>query len=82
MPYVNLQLPDGQLTRTDELARELGQNRSSYIRQAIERYNEQTARQLLSNRYKRASQACRQDSLRTCREFEVADSPLEPENEI
>lgn len=77
MPYVNLHLPDTQLQRTNELARQAGLKRAEYIREAVEYFNRQTERKLLSEQFARSSAVCRKGSMTTCREFEVADFPLE-----
>lgn len=74
MAYVNLQLPEEQLKRTSDLARQVGLNRAAYIRRAVERFNEETERGLLSKQYARSSALCRKVSLKTCREFEAAVS--------
>jgi len=77
MPYINLQLSETQIARTTLLAKQLNISRTTYIRQAIEFFNQQTERRLLQEQFREASRQCREESLNVCREFEVADVPLE-----
>ena len=73
MPSIHLQLESQQDTKTRELAMKLNMNRSAYIRQAVDEYNARVERKLLAEQFKNASQKCRQESLRVCREFEALE---------
>ena len=77
MSYINIQLPEEQIARTTALAKQLNMSRATYIRQAIESFNQQTKRRLLAEQFREASRRCKEESLNVCREFEVADAPLE-----
>ncbi|MBI3921129.1 MAG: hypothetical protein HY318_06905 [Armatimonadetes bacterium] len=77
MAYVNLQISEQQLQRTSELARRAGLQRTEYIRRALDHFNRENERKLLSEQFAQSSAACRRSSLQTCREFEVADFRLE-----
>ena len=77
MPSIHLQLADHQDTKTRELARKLNLNRSAYIRRAVDRYNEQMERELLAERFRKASEMCRQESLMVCHEFQALQDGLE-----
>lgn len=77
MSYINIQLPEEQIASTTALAKQLNMSRATYIRQAIESFNQQTKRKLLAEQFREASRKCREESLKVCREFEVADAPLE-----
>jgi len=74
MPNINLSLPTEQLTKATLMASTLGLNRSSYLRRAIEAYNEKIEREILAQKFKEASERCRDESLRVCREFESIDN--------
>jgi predicted DNA-binding protein len=74
MPHINLSLPTEQLTKATQMASTLGLNRSSYLRRAIEAYNEKIEREILAQKFKEASERCRDESLRVCREFDSIDN--------
>jgi len=73
MPYINLNLPEEQVAQATSLASSLGINRSVYIRRAIDNYNRQVEREILAEKFRNASEKCRAESLRVCREFERID---------
>ena len=76
MPSIHLQLADHQDAKARELAKKLNLNRSAYIRRAVEEFNVRTERELLSEQFRAASEKCREESLRVCREFEaLQDGP-------
>ena len=75
MPSIHLQLADHQDTKARELARKLNLNRSAYIRRAVEEFNVRTERELLAEQFRAASEKCREESLRVCREFEALHEP-------
>ncbi len=70
MAQINLKLDDEQVKRTTCLARQLCLKRAAYIRKAIDYFNDKTERELLAEQFKQASAKCRQESVKTCREFE------------
>ncbi len=73
MAYLNLNIPETQLTKATDLAKALKINRSVFVRDAIQYYIQKTERELLAEQFKRASEKCRDESLSVCREFENAD---------
>lgn len=76
MAQINVKLNDEQSERTTRLARELCMKRAAYIRKALDYFNEKTERELLAERFQRASAKCRRESLKVCREFErIAELP-------
>ncbi|MDP6779081.1 MAG: hypothetical protein QGI83_20165 [Candidatus Latescibacteria bacterium] len=76
MASIHLQLPDDQDTKTRELAMKLNLNRSAYIRRAVAEFNARVERELLTEQFRKASEVCREESIRVCREFEaLQDDP-------
>ena len=73
MPSIHLQLAPEQDARTRQLARQLALTRSAYVRRAVDEFNARVERKLLADRFRRASQKCRAESLLVCREFEALD---------
>jgi hypothetical protein len=74
MPNINLSLSTKQVTKATQIASTLGINRSVYIRRAIDAYNEKIEREILTQKFKEASEKCRDESLRICQEFESIDN--------
>lgn len=73
MAFVNLNLPEDQLKKATHFAEKLKLNRSAYLRKAIHYYLEKTERELLAEKFKQASEKCREESIAVCREFENID---------
>ena len=73
MPHVNLNIPENQLIKATMLANTLKLNRSAFLRDAINDYIFKIERELLAERFKKASQKCRDESLAVCQEFENVD---------
>jgi hypothetical protein len=73
MPYVNLNISEEQLTTATVMATKLRLNRSEYLRRAIDHYNRIKERELLAQKFKEASEKCRDESLRVCQEFDNID---------
>ncbi len=77
MPYINLNITQEQLSKATHIARQLRVNRSAYLREAIDHYIGKTERELLAEQFKKASEKCREESLRVCHEFENIDEIAE-----
>ena len=73
MPNINLNLSAEQLGKATRIASTIGLKRSAYLRRAIDAYNEEIEREILAQQFKEASEKCRDESLRVCREFESVD---------
>jgi predicted transcriptional regulator len=69
MGAVSLKLSDQLLRRSGECARALHLSRAAYIRQAIERMNQETRAQLRAKRLAEVSRKVRDESMRVNAEF-------------
>ena len=80
MAQINLKLDADQLRRTDYLAGRLDQNRTAYIREALQQYNASVERQLLADRLRAVSHKVREESLTVAIEMEAVEAPLPDED--
>jgi predicted transcriptional regulator len=77
MAAISLKLSDELITASDRLARSRGLSRAEYIRQALERMNEQIEREERSRRLGEASRRVRDESMRVNAEFAAIESDPE-----
>jgi len=77
VPSIHLKLASQQDAKTRELASKLNLNRSAYIRRAVDEYNARIEKELLAEQFRNASEKCRAESLKVCREFEALEDSQE-----
>lgn len=72
MKTVSLKIGERDLSRTDEIVRQLDQSRNSYINEAILAYNRQQERRLLAEQLAFESALVREESMEVLAEMELA----------
>jgi len=77
MKAVLLKLPDDLVNAGDTCAKSLGVSRAEYIRRAIRRMNDETARAKRARDLMRASKKVRAESARVNAEFDGIEADLE-----
>lgn len=73
MKAISLKLPDELVSESEECAESLRVSRAEYIRQAIERMNNETQSALRSDRIKQASLKVRDESMIVNAEFDAIE---------
>ena len=73
MKAISLKLPDDLVSTSEECAGKLRVSRAEYIRQAIERMNNETQAALRSDRMKKASLKVREESMVVNAEFDAIE---------
>ena len=73
MKAISLKLPDELVSASEECAESLRVSRAEYIRQAIERMNNETQAALRSDRIKQASLKVREESMVINAEFDAIE---------
>jgi len=69
MRAISLKIAESALAEAERLAASLGISRAAYIRQAVERFNTETSRELRAKALADASRKVRAESMRVNAEF-------------
>ena len=78
MKSLSLKLDQDIYDTAQKFVKELGLSRNRYINQAVKEYNKQNYRRWLEEQFKKASLECREESMKTLKEFESIDNePLD-----
>ncbi|MBK6505701.1 MAG: hypothetical protein IPG02_08550 [Ignavibacteria bacterium] len=73
MKTISVKIEDSIFYETEKLVSKLKKSRNRYINEAIDYYNAQQNRQILSDQLERESKLVRKESMAVLREFEKID---------